>query len=101
MEEQRKKSNGWKWAAAATILLAGMTGVLVMVFGGENRNEDKIGIVSMTPTVTATEAITMEPERTVVQDVSILCGSDQGGIPTGSGGGHQKRKIRKRTNNTR
>ena len=61
MEEQRKKSNGWKWVAAAAILLMGMTGVLVMVFGGENRNEDKIGTVSMTPTVTATEAVTTAP----------------------------------------
>ena len=64
MEEQRKKSNGWKWAAVAAILLAGLTGVLVMLFGGEGRNAEPVGTVSTTPAVTATE-VTSEPERTV------------------------------------
>ena len=64
MEEQRKKPNGWKWAAAAAILLAGLTGVLVMLFGGKGRNAEPAGTVSTTPAVTATE-VKPEPERTV------------------------------------
>ena len=64
MEEQRKKPNGWKWAAAAAIMLAGLTGVLVMLFGGKGRSAEPAGTVSTTPAVTATE-VTPEPERTV------------------------------------